>query len=135
MPTTAANWWLFRVAARLRALKAPNSRSRKARAARRPDSRGAAGSAFFLPFAAFPAFLGSGSSAMDAPDRRSASATQPLQIKGIRKLEGTQGHRRQVELEGQAVEADLLDEGRQRLQLADRFLKIGLLIVPASWIG
>jgi len=135
VPTTAANWWLFRVAARLRALKAPNSKIRKTdnrQAGRIPDDFGFV---FFLAPGRLPGL----SWARGPPRRRNPTAGRlapPTRSRaGQEEAQGPQGHRRQMELEGRLSRPTSWIKVGRGFNSPIVFLKIGLLIVPASWIG
>ena len=127
VPTTAANWWLFRVACQLRALKATKSSNRNglSRQARlpRPGSSPAPSSEAWRPW----------------PTSRLRSSSPPARAFGLRLGRGrgsepdpdgpaerdqeaqrAQDHRRQVQLQREVREAGLLDEERDRRQLGDR---------------
>src|SRR5947209_1506967 len=90
-PTTAANWWLLRVARQLRALNAANSKSRNGLSRQAPSSTSASAAprffdrlgAFALPPAAFP-FAGRPPPLSPSGDGRNRVET--VQRSGNRKL-------------------------------------------------
>ena len=148
VPTTAANWWLFRVACQLSALKATKSSNRNglspqgssppARLVARAFFRGLAALADVEPFGSLPlAWPDSGPSALLPPlaGDVGVSRTQTVQQSGTRKLSAPRIIVASCSCSGRFEKPDLWMKSGIGVNSPIVVEKIGLLIVRASSSG